>query len=154
MSLQLRPWFTTSLSQSKTTLSPKGVVLPTPCPGHMLLLAPLCQHHSSRSYQQAGSVWWVIFQPDEEVDLPHHVVSQLLAWHSGGGRNAELGWGGMGKQDCPFWQLARAGLTRTTRGNSLLIFPLVNTNNSLYWGSCEAPLCFGGTLTTASFCRS
>lgn len=64
MSLQLHPWFTISLSQPKTTLSPKGVVLPTPCPGHMLLLAPLCQHNSPCSYQQAGSVWWVIFQPD------------------------------------------------------------------------------------------
>lgn len=47
MTLQsLQPWFTISLSQSETILSPRDVVLPTPCPGCMFLLAPLCQRNS------------------------------------------------------------------------------------------------------------
>lgn len=65
MTLQsLLPWFTISLSQSETILSPKDVVLPTPCPGCMFLLVPWCQHDLWCSYQLVGSVWWITSQPD------------------------------------------------------------------------------------------
>lgn len=77
------PRLTTSLSQSETILPPKDVVLLIPCPGCMFLLAPLCQHNSWCSCQAVGSVWWLIFQPDYQADLPHHVVPQLPAWHCG-----------------------------------------------------------------------
>lgn len=70
--------FTARLNQPKATLSPKGVLLPPPRPGHLFLAAPLCQHNvplCPAATQGVGSARWVIFQPDEWAALPRRVVS-------------------------------------------------------------------------------
>lgn len=62
-------------------------------------------------------------------------------WQECTARN-RAGWDGTGKQDCPFWQPGRAGLAWTSHEKLLLIFPLVNTNNSLLMGKLCSSIVF------------